>query len=159
MVRFLSLPPWTTRHRAQVVAHGGATLGWLAHLLTSGQVHVPSTMIIIHAGTNNINKGKVPEDRALAACKAQMKDLVRALRQSQTQKNIAVAISALVTTKSDLINHRVEEINRHWQDLSQNMGWLFIPHHNITPGSLQDFVHLNTRGERIFFDNLKSVLQ
>lgn len=162
MVRFLSLPTWESRHSAQVISIGGATVARITQVL---QVKLRKGFpgwgtIILHAGTNNVNKPEHKTAQAIRSCKTKMDQLADLVTEIQReQPDLQVVVSGVIITASANITPRVAEINNYWGQLATRHCWTFVPNDNISRADLKDEVHLSTTGQQKLWGNIERFLQ
>ena len=149
MVRFLQL-----KHReckeVSVYSVGGATL--LDSLQTVREaVNFHSThLVIFHSGTNNINK----YHKQLSDAVYCMEYVFSQLKCLQDQKCFAVLVSACVRVRDHSLNDKIDIFNKRAKELCMRYRFRFVWHDNILSDDLRDAVHLNSRGELKFTQNL-----
>lgn len=68
LVRFLAAPAWEDIHRAKIISIGGATLQKLENALVHHIRPMRPGRVIVHGGSNNVNKVYLPAAPALARC-------------------------------------------------------------------------------------------
>ena len=68
-------------------------------------------------------------------------------------------MSSIIACRDDFINVRSEFINDKMRIVCKHYGWLLMDNSNINCSHLRDTVHLNEEGQRIFLNNLLSILK
>ena len=155
MVRFLegSLSDTT------VVSVGGARMQHFTSEFLSR--HVSDTcpyLVLMHIGTNDVNKSMIPVQQAMHHAKMFIEPLFRSLSDLQKQFCFAVGISGCINTKSAFINTKVDALNVLLKRESMKYDFFFIDNSNIESLHLRDFVHLNDVGQRILKENFKGLI-
>ena len=107
-------------------------------------------LVIFHSGTNNINK----YHKQLSDAVYCMEYVFSQLKCLQDQKCFAVLVSACVRVRDHSLNDKIDIFNKRAKELCMRYRFRFVWHDNILSDDLRDAVHLNSRGELKFTQNL-----
>lgn len=145
IVRFLKFPPWAGAVGAHIHSLGGGKLTDITRKILEVCPSLRPHVLVVHAGTNNINKLSAKENHIMAECRAQLNHLVDSLVKLLERQAFAVVISSVIPTTCPLLNVRVKTVNEWWQEHCKKLGWRFIEH-QVAPQDLRDSVHPNRQG-------------
>ena len=158
IVRGLRHSTYNIPSAVTVVSIGGATLQKKQHNLVSSLPRRNITAIILHGGTNNINRLSCPEQSQMACFNREWSRLSAFVRRIQLSLNLAVIVSGIMYTQSEVVNARVDYANDVLRNTCTLNRWRFISHEDISTTHLRDNVHPNTSGNMIFFRSLEEFL-
>lgn len=155
MVRFIQ----GQHQHVYVVFIGGARLHDFSHEFLCH--HILSTkpcLVLIHIGTNDINKSTLPIEVSLQYISKGTCNMFQSLSNLQDKYSFAVGISGCIYTKSGDINKKVDVLNSLFRSKVNEFKFRYIDNSNIHSSHLRDFVHLNSDGETVFKQNLKGLI-
>ena len=139
-----------------VISQSGARLATIHNMLkTLLPLHHPK-LLLIHGGTNNINKLTKAEDTQLHSLHREWITLTQWLCRVQHTMEFAVVISNILPTMSSVINARIQHSNQTFASTCNSVPWHIVQHLGLTPTHLRDTVHLNHTGEDIFFHDIQN---
>lgn len=142
----------------RVVSLGGATLANITNILQSEVLEAQAFVVIIHAGTNNINKAFSLEHESLEEANKSLHSMCVSLKRLQKLDAFIVVISSCIYTQSTYINGRVDKFNSWMKQECDQFDFHFLDNSNINSTQLRDFVHLNYVGEELLVGNLQKFL-
>ena len=142
----------------EVVSVGGAKLGDISNYLLSEVQKVHPFVVLVHSGTNNINKFHLSEQRMWQVVSNDLRSLSLNLQSLRRNFHFLVIMSGCVYTKSMFINSRVDTLNSMLQETCTQFKFLFVNNSNIMSNHLKDFVHLSLDGEKLIHENLRDFL-
>ena len=141
-----------------ILSISGATLRTLLREVATIIAQKAPDVVIIHAGTNNINKLNKSEDNQMSHFVNEWHALVSFMQARQSQCNTAFVISGILHTKSDIVNARVDWANRLMSSTCTQERWKFVSHDDILTMHLRDFVHLNEGGVNMLLHSLQDFI-
>ena len=150
MVRFLS----HMYESVVVYAIGGSKLGDLSDMLNYVFSSYNTFLIIIHLGTNNVNKIHYPGGCQLDKAKCDLEQAIKVISLFQDVYKFSVVYSGCIKTNSIVVNDRIKTLNSWILQECKKKKFMFIDNSNISCQELSDFVHLNTFGQKALIDNL-----
>ena len=115
-------------------------------------------VLIVHIGTNEVNKAHIPESSQVCRAKKNLHMLFCNLKEYQCRYKFAVVFSACIKTKSPIVNLRIDTFNDQMSALCLSYGYRFIAHSNINEHLLVDQVHLGSAGQKVFVNNMKGYI-
>ena len=155
MIRFLT----GVFNNVHVVSVGAAKLLSIFHCLVECSKMFNTFVVILHAGTNDVNKCNKPSQMILFKAKQDCSCIVVSIARLREIHRSSFVFSGCIKTCNDLINSRISEVNTFARHLCTENKFLVIDHSNISSQDLKDFVHLNDIGEKTFVENLRCFLQ
>jgi cell division protein FtsB len=150
MIRFLT----NVRNHVNVISLGGAKILHVLHVIETQLAECFIFVLVMHVETNNVNKIHIPEKSQLSKAKQDLDVLFAEIRKLQNQHIFAVVFSGCVYTKSQIINDRIDILNKYMLNLCQGYRYTFIEHNNIPSNCLAHQVHLALTGQTIFQRNM-----
>ena len=115
-------------------------------------------LVIMHIGTNDVNKSTIPVQQAMSHSQMFLEPLFKSLFLLQKSLCFAVGISGCIYTKSAFINTKVDALNVLLRKESRAYNFTFVDNSNIRQSHLRDFVHLNMEGEKLLKENVKGLI-
>ena len=134
-----------------VISVGGAKLLDSYMTLKSALGTQTVFLVLLHSGTNNINKPSSSLEEAIACARFVM-DSIKSL---QSIYRFAVVISSCLYLKDKTLLPRVRSLNAVMKAKCDSHDFRFISHENINVSDLRDNVHLNASGYNKFLENLQ----
>ena len=135
-------------HRVVVKPFPGATTKAMKDYLKPN-LELRPDQVVLHVGTNDL-KAKTPQTVVEA--------IVDLARQIEISSEAKIVVSGLVTRK-DKFKNNVSDVNKYLKKFCRQNEWSFIEHHNIDEKGLnQGGLHLNSAGNRRFFENFRNSL-
>lgn len=154
MLRFLC----NRKEHVKVIAVGGAKLlDTLETILNVIPIFQP-LLLVIHSGTNNINKFGKPGHVQRKQAEEDINYLFSSVKNIQSSYSFAVAYSSCIYTQDPDVNSRITILNKLIRRYCNVYNFSFIDNSNIKVHHLKDFVHLNKEGETILEKNLFGLL-
>ena len=112
-------------------------------------------MVIIHIGTNDVNKVyKLVKDQLICA-KERLWYFFQNIKQLQVYHGFAVVFCGYLYTKFLIINERIDELNTYLYSMCRQYEYYSVDHSNIPVHFSKDQAHMNTMGEKMFLKNMK----
>ena len=108
LVRFLD----GFRSEVSVISLGGARINDVFDILKNELDRLSTFVVIIHIGTNDVNKVYKPVKVQLICAKEGLRYLFQNIKQLQVYHGFAVVFSGCLYTKSPIINERIDELNK-----------------------------------------------
>ncbi|MES9879789.1 MAG: reverse transcriptase domain-containing protein, partial [Sedimenticola sp.] len=115
-------------------------------------------VVILHSGTNDINKHHIPEHVQLLRAQMSIDSVTKNVRRLQREHNFAMVFSGCIFTRSPIVNRRVNILNSSIKHACELHGFTYIDNSNIGMHMLRDNVHLNAVGCKTMENNLKGFL-
>jgi hypothetical protein len=91
---------------------GGARINDVFDILKNKLEKLSTFVVIIHIGTNDVNKVYKPVKDQLICAKEGLRYLFQNIKQLQVYHGFAVVFSGCLFTKSPIINERIDELNK-----------------------------------------------
>ncbi|KAK3084846.1 hypothetical protein FSP39_020056 [Pinctada imbricata] len=142
----------------KVVSVGGARLLDTLALLNSHIEQYNVFLVILHSGTNDINKMSKPEQTQMILAQRNLERVVSSVHALQKCHEFAVVFSGCICTQSTIINQRVKRFNEWIISHCIEYQFSYVDHSNITCSDLRDFVHLNAAGETLVRKNFSTLI-
>jgi len=152
MVKFLE----GFRSEVSVISLGKAIINDIFDILKNKLDRLSTFVVIIHIGTNDVNKVDKPVKDQLICAKERLRDLFQNIKQLQkVYHGFAVVFSGCLYTKSPIINERIDELNKYLYSMCRLCEYYSVDHSNIPVDCVKDQVHMNAEGEKMFLNNMK----
>ena len=135
----------------QVLSVGGAKILDSYMTLRTALNDYSPQLIILHSGTNNINKSYSDLSTAIDCSKF----VLERIKCLQAVHRFVVVISACLRLRENTLLHRVELLNAAIRTQCKIHGFIFVLHDNFTADDFRDDVHLNIRGQEKLLKNFK----
>ena len=159
MLRFLKGAAFRLSEKCRVVSIGGCTLHRMRQVLPGEMLCYKPRCLLLHVGTNNVNRLDVSECFQLQSAFYELEKLCQLIKQLQSHCHFAVIISLATATQSDGVNARLRLLNNQWKVFCQNFGWAYTSHQGVSSPDLVDFVHLNGSGRFKVFHAIRQWFQ
>ena len=148
VLAFLGNAGWAPFHEAYIHAMSGAIISSIDSVIQEKYMTQPPAYLIIHGGVYNIKRTSMSGDTVL-----------NTLSKLQTQGGTAIILSHVVVTGfNSEVNRRIAIFNQWIDDVTKMKGWTSLHHEMITPNYLTDGLHLNSKGQKLIFQNLQPFL-
>jgi hypothetical protein len=105
MIRFLT----NVRNHVNVISLGGVKILHVLHVIETQLAECFIFVLVIHVGTNSVNKIHIPEKSQLSKAKQDLDVLFAQIRKLQNQHRFAVVFSGCVYTKSQIIKPGIHD--------------------------------------------------
>ena len=161
MVRFLhqaklSRPSLSSLHLLSI---SGGTIGQVCQALRHCLSQSTPRLLVIHVGTNAVNKFYASESSLLHTALGDMHRLLTYIYEAACDHSFAVVLSGIVPMPSPVFRARFAILNQEWASVCERRHWRFVSHDNIDPQlHLADGIHLNDAGKRVFLSNFQGLL-
>ena len=137
----------------------GATISSIDRVIQEKYMTQPPAYLIIHGGVYNIKRTSMSGDTVLNRCWTQFQQMANTLSKLQTQGGTAIILSHVVVTGfNSEVNQRIAIFNQWIDNVTKMKGWTSLHHEMITPNYLTDGLHLNSKGQKLIFQNLQPFL-
>jgi len=161
MVRFLhqakrSRPSLSSLH---LVSIGGGRIGQIYQAFRHCLSQSAPWLLVIHVGTNDVNKFYTSESSLLHAALGDLHRLLSLIYEATCGRSFAVAMSGIVPMPSPVLRARFDILNQECERVCARRHWRFVTHDNIDPQlHLADGIHLNDAGKGVFLGNFHGLL-
>ena len=140
---------------------GGATVGYVGHVLRlSVEQHFPYA-VVVHCGVNNLSKVHkyTDEYQQMSITFSELSCLENDLRSVCLRLGSKILLSQCLTTRIPDVNARATLYNKELATMCQRNGWFYIKHKNINQLHLRDNVHLTATGRSLFVRNIMGAIE
>ena len=128
MIRFLT----GVFNNVHVVSVSGAKLLSIFHCLVEYFKMFHTFVVIVHAGTNDVNKCNKHSQIQLIKAKQDCSCIFASIARLRQIHRFSFVFSGCIKTRNDLINSRISEVNTFARNLCIENKFLFIDHSNIS---------------------------
>ena len=120
-----------SKSEVSVISLGGARINDVFDIVKNELDRLSTFVVIIHIGTNDVNKVYEPVKDMHICAKEGLRYLFQNIKQLQVYHGFAVVFSGCLYTKSPIINERIDELNKYLYSMCRQCEYYSVDHSNI----------------------------